>query len=291
MGNDLIQGGDLHLVHHADQHILLLAGVHPPGGDQGGGMTQMGDDLTGDFLGVLGDNLKADGLPAAAHGPLHHRGGGEAVDDAQNHRLHLEVIYEIAAHSHDDIEDENQAVDALLGVLHMDQGCHKIRSAGVSPGLGQDRHNKAHDDTCCQRPQNGAGAVVRGIGEGRKIHMVQNQKSQRKGDHIHHAPQSNGLAHFEIHQHSQRNIDDQAEVAHPKAGEMLHHGADTVETRGGKLVGKHKQLIVHRTQQCSCRNGEIGQNFSQGTHRNSPEEEGIFPGNYFSGIVLGISIP
>ena len=64
------KGRGLVFVDHADQHIGLMARIHALGGDQGGGMVQLFDDLVGDFLGMVRDDLEADGLPAGFHQPV-----------------------------------------------------------------------------------------------------------------------------------------------------------------------------------------------------------------------------
>ena len=56
---DIGNGSCLGLVHHADEHIGLLAGVHAYRGDQCGGMAGSGNDITGDFQREIRKNFKA----------------------------------------------------------------------------------------------------------------------------------------------------------------------------------------------------------------------------------------
>ena len=83
--------------------------------------------------------------------------------------------------------------------------------------------------------------------------MVQYQQTQREHAHIDHAPQSDGLTDLDVAPDGQGDIDQQGEVSHTDAEDMLDHGADTVEARGGELVGEHEKLVIHR-----CHQGDAG---------------------------------
>ena len=96
--------------------------------------------------------------------------------------------------------------------------------------------------------------------------MVEQQQTQREGHHIHHAPQGDGLADLEIAPDCQRNVDQQAQVAHTDAEKVLDHGADTVDAGGGKLIGKYEQFIVHGGYQRHHGNDQIGPNFFHCLH-------------------------
>lgn len=254
-------GGDLGLVHHADQHIGLPAGVHALGRDQGCGVLDLADDLVGDFLGVIRDDFEADSLPAALDPAFHQGGSGEAVKDAHDDRLHLIAVDEVAGDGDNDIHNKRQTVDALLGMLHMDQGRYEIRAAGIGTGPGQNGAVKAMDNAGHQGAQDLTGAVGGGIGEHGKIHMVQNDQTQRKCYHIDHAPKSNGLRALEVAHGSQRHIDQQAQGTHIDAEDMLDDGADAVDTGGSKLIGKDKQLIIQGSDQADTGNNKVSPNF------------------------------
>ena len=142
----------------------------------------------------------------------------------------------------------------------MNDGCHKIRTAGVGAGLDQNGIEKAHDDAGRQRSQNPAGAVFRGIGKGGKIHPVQHQKTQGENHDIHHASHRQGPADLEEYQNRQGDIDHQAEIAHADTADILDHGADAVDPRRSELVGKHEKLIVESRQHCRESNDKIGPN-------------------------------
>ena len=103
-----------------------------------------------------------------------------------------------------------------------------------------------------------AGAVGGGVGKGRQIHLVKNQQPHGEYHHIDHAPGGNGLAYLKINDQRQRDIDQQAQIAHADAADVLDHGADAVEPRGGEGVWKHEQLIVQRRQQSHRGDDKIG---------------------------------
>ncbi len=92
----------------------------------------------------------------------------------------------------------------------VDDGGDEVRAAGVGAGLDQNGVDIALDDTGHQGPQNFAGSVFRGIGEGAHVHVVQNQQGEREGDDIDHAPERQGLADLQIAPQGQRHVDDQA---------------------------------------------------------------------------------
>ena len=91
----------------------------------------------------------------------------------------------------------------------MDDGGDKIRTAGIGAGLHQNRVDITLDHTGHQRSQNLAGTVFGGIGKHGKIHIFQQDQTQRKCHNINHTSKSNGFAALEVAQDSQRNIDQQ----------------------------------------------------------------------------------
>ena len=139
----------------------------------------------------------------------------------------------------------------------MDNGGNEIRAAGIGAGLDENGIYKALDDARDHGAENLAGAVFRDVGEGGQIHLVQDQQTQREGDHIDHAADGHGFADLNIAPDCQRNIDQQAQIAHADAGDILNHGTDTVETGGGKLVGEDEQLVIDRRQQRNEGNDKI----------------------------------
>ena len=242
------QGSHLAVVHHAHDDVHFLAVVHALGRKHRCRMVELGDDLFGYLLGVVGDDLKAHSAAAIFQKTLRHGGGGEGIEDAQQHRLHLVVIDKIAGDGHHGVHNETQAVDALLRVLAVQDGGHKIRAAGIGAGLHQNGVHIPHDDAGGQRSQNPTGAGLGGIGNGGHIHPVQNQKAHGKHHHIDHAPHGNGLADLTIDDQCQRDIDQQAHIAYADAADLLDNGADAVQSRRGEGIGKDEQFIVQRRQ-------------------------------------------
>ena len=221
----------------------------PFAGMKGRGVVEAVNQLSGNLLGGIGDDLKADGLPAGLHQPVAHRGGHEAIENAQNHRLHLAAIDKVADNGNGGVDGEAHAEKRPVGVMLMDNGGNEIRTAGIGACLDEDGVHKALNDARDHGAENFAGAVFRDVGEGRQVHLVQNQQSQREGDHVDHAADGHGLADLKIAPDCQRDIDKQAQITHADAGDVLDHGTDTVDTGGGELVGENKQLVIDRRQQ------------------------------------------
>ena len=251
------QGGGLGPVHHADQDADLLAQVHAGAGDQGGAVVEPLDDGIGDLLGPLGDDLEADSPADALCHPVRDGGGHEAVKDAQQHRLDLIIVDEIGHKGHSHIQGEYQPENILVGAEFMDDGGDEIRAAGVGPALDQQDVAGAEDDACHQGAQNGAGAVLGVVDEMGHIPAVQHHQGQGIHQHIDHAADGQGLIHLEIDPDRQGDIDDQAQIAHADAADVLDHGAHTVQSRRGKPVGEYEQLVVKRAKHRQRRDHKI----------------------------------
>ena len=258
--HDAGKGSHLGIVDHAHDNADLPPVVHTLGRKHRSGVVELFDDLFAEFLRGIGDDFKPDRAAAVFQEPLRHIGGGEAVENAQQHRLHLVIIDKVAGNGHHGIHSKAQTEHTFFRVFAVNDGCHKIRTAGVGAGLDQNGIEKAHDDAGRQRSQNPAGAVFRGIGKGGKIHPVQHQKTQGENHDIHHASHRQGPADLEEYQNRQGDIDHQAEIAHADTADILDHGADAVDPRRGELVGKHEKLIVESRQHCRESNDKIGPN-------------------------------
>ena len=120
LADDLGKGGDLVLVDDADQDVFLLAGVHAPGGDQGAGVMELGDDGPAQLLRGVGDDLKTDGTAAGLEHVVGDGAGHEAVEDAQDHGLDLIAVDEIADAGHGHIDDEGDIEEVQLRMLDAD---------------------------------------------------------------------------------------------------------------------------------------------------------------------------
>ena len=247
--DDLADQRHLGLVHHAQKHAGIPAGVHTPGWDEGRGVVEAVNQLSGNLLGGIGDDLEADGLPAGLHQPVAHRGGHEGIENAQNHRLHLAAVDKVADDGNGRVDGEAHAEKRVIGAVLVDNGGNEIRTAGIGAGLDEDGVHKALNDARDHGAENFAGAVFRDVGEGGQVHLFQNQQSQRERDHVDHAADGHGLADLKIAPDCQRDIDKQAQITHADAGDVLDHGTDTVDTGGGELVGENKQLVIDRRQQ------------------------------------------
>ena len=252
------KGAYLAVIDHTHNHIHFLAIVHSLCREYRGRMVELGYDFPGDLLGVVGDDFKANGAAAVLQEALRHGGGGKGIEDAQQHRLYLKIIHEVAGNGNHGIHNEAQAVHTLLRVLAVNNGRHEIRAAGIGAGLHENGIHIAHNNTRSQWPQNAAGSVLGGIGNGGQIHLVQNQQSYGEYHHIDHASDGNGFADLKEDQHRQRNIDQQAHIAYADAADILDDGADAVEPRGGKGIWKNEQFIVQCRQHCHGSNDKIG---------------------------------
>lgn len=255
--DDLTDQRHLGLIDHAQKHAGIPAGVHTLGGDEGRGVVKPVDQLPGNLLGKIGNDLKADGLPAGLHQPVAHRCGHEAIENAQYHRLHLAAVDEIAGDGNGRIDREVHAEKRPVRVALMDDGGNKIRTAGIGAGLDENGIHKTVDHARDHGAENFAGAVLRDVGEGGQIHLVQDQQTQRKRDHIDHTADGHRLTDLKIAPDRQRNIDQQAQISHADAGNVLDHGTDTVDAGGGELVGKHEQLVIDGRQQRDEGNDKI----------------------------------
>ena len=259
----------LGLIDHADEHALFLAGVHTLGRDQGGGVTGFADDFLGNFLRMLGNDLETDGFTAGLHQPVNHGRGKISVDDAQNHRLHLVIVDEVTANGDAGIHNEADAVNRPHGIALMYDGGNKIRTAGIGAGLHQNRKHITLNHTRNQGAQDLTGAVGRFVGKAGQIQPLQHDQKKGEGRNIQHAPHRDGLAHLKIGPQSQGDVDQQAQIAHIDAEDMLDHGADTVEACGSEAVAENKKLIAECIEQSQTDDQQIGHGFFakfHGTH-------------------------
>ena len=140
----------------------------------------------------------------------------------------------------------------------MNNGRNEVGTAGVGAGLDENAVAEAHDDARHQGPHNAAGTVFRGVGNGGQIHLVQHQQRHGEHHHIHHAAYGKRLADLHIAPDGKGHIHQQAQVAHTDTGDVLNHGTDAVQPRGGKLIGEDEQLIVQRRQEGDGCNDHIG---------------------------------
>ena len=251
------QHRNLGLVHHAHDDPGVLSGESAGGLEFRGRVMELLDDVLADLVRVVGDDLEAYGAAAVALEPLPHGGGGKAVENAQNHRLHFIIIHEKAGDCNHRVDAKAERKHALARVVFVNNGGNEVRSAGVGAGLDEHAVAEAHDDAGNQGSHDLAGAVFRGVGEGGQVHMVHNQQPQGERDDIQHTPDGHWLAHLDVAPDGQRQVDQQAQIAHTDAGDVLDHGTDTVEPRGCKLVGEDENLIVQRCHQGNNRNHKI----------------------------------
>ena len=124
----------------------------------------------------------------------------------------------------------------------MDQSGDKVDAAGGRAHLDQQRIACAHDDTGHQRPQDLTGGGV--VGKGGQVDFLKDQESGGKNQRIDHGAKGCGAADHQIHHNGQRNIDQQAHIAHGETGQVLDNGANAADARGGKAVGKDKNVIA-----------------------------------------------
>ena len=203
-------------------------------------MAQTGDDGRGELFWILCDDLKPDGTAAGFHGFIRYGAGGEAVDDAQDHRLDLKIVDKIADESHHRVQRECDIKKVQAGLLFADQTGNKVCAAGIGAGMDQLGVNTAVDDTGNQRPQNGAGTGIGGVSEGGNVNVFQNGQGDGEAEYIHHRPKRNGFADFFVYQKSQGQIDQKIQRADLNIEQVLEHGANAVQARRGKFVGENK---------------------------------------------------
>ena len=237
----------------------LLVGVHAPGRHQRGRVVHARDDGLGDFLGAVGDDLAANGTAAAADDAVGHGAGHEAVENAQYDRLHLIAIDEVAASGHHGVNQEDDPEEPHLRVLLVHHRRHEVHAAAVRAAARQHGIARAVDDAGHQRAEDLAGAVGRLIGEAGQIHALKENQRQRKRQHVHHAARRHGSAYLHHRPDGQRDVDEQAHVAHADVEQILNHRADAVQARRRKPIGKHEQLIVQRARQRQADDDQIGQ--------------------------------
>ena len=157
------------------------------------------DNGAGDLFRVIGDDLKPDGTAAVLGQLIRDSAGHKSVENTQNYRFKLIVIDKEGYAGNHHVHQENQPEDTFLRMKFVDDGRYKVRAAAVGTGPDQQGVTAAVDDTGNQRTQDLAGAVFRGIGQSRNIHIVQQHRGYGKGDHIDHAANRQGFAHLKIY--------------------------------------------------------------------------------------------
>ena len=263
------QGGQLGLVDDADQNIGLPAGVQALGGDQCGAVVQILDNSGRDLLGVVGDDLATDGAAAAFAHLVRHGGGHEAIKDAQDHRLDLMIVDKVAGESHQHIDGKDDIEEVQLRTVFVDDGSHKIGAAAAGAGFHQRGVNHAIDQAGAQGAQDLTGAVGGFVSKAGQIQLLQQNQKHGERCHIQHTSNRNRLANLEVSPDSQRNVDDQAQITHIDAKNMLDHSADTVDACGSEAVAENKKLIAECIEQSQTDDQQIGHGFFakfHGTH-------------------------
>ena len=259
--DDVGQLCHLALVDHADEHGDFPAGVQALGGDHGGRMVELLDDLLADLLGVVGDDLEADSGPAGLGHAVGNGGGHVAVENAQQHGLDLVVIDEVAGQGHGDIQGEDDVEHVGLGTVLVDQSRHEVRAAGIGAAAHQHGVACAEDDTAHQGAQDGGGAVFRVVGDAGQVHLFQHHQHDTEDADIEHGAHGQALADLQIHHDGQGDVDEQGHVADADAGDVLDHGADAVQARRGELVREDEQMIIQRRDHGHGTDDHIGQRF------------------------------
>lgn len=146
LADDFRKDTDLGFIDDADQNVGFVTGIHALGRNQGGTVMQTGDDGIGKLLGIIGDDLEADGASAVFDHLIRNSAGHEAVKDTQNHGLDLITVDKIADARNHDIHAEDHIEEIQLRMLFPDQGGDEIDAAGVGAGLGQGGVDRAADD-------------------------------------------------------------------------------------------------------------------------------------------------
>lgn len=239
---------NLGVVDHAQQDAGLMAGIHTLGRHQGGTVVQVLNDVIGDFFGIIRDDLTVNGTAERFDDPVGDGAGHEGVENAENDRFQLIVIDEVAAEGNDNVDGEADPEKAHFGVRTVNQSRHKVHTAGGGAAPHQKRIGGTVDNTGNQRTEDLAGAVGRLIIEVGQVELIQEQQTQREGHHIDHTAAGHGTTDLPQNDQSQRDVDEQTQIADADAGYILNHGADAVETGRCKVVRKDKQLIVEGTE-------------------------------------------
>ena len=268
--NDGGQGRGLGFVDHTDEDGSLPPQIHALAGHQRGAVVQLMDDGIADALGIVRHDLEADGASAGFGQLIGDGAGGEAVHNAQKHRLNLEIIHKVGDQRHRRVQAEQNIEEVHIGAFFVNDGGDKIGAAGVGAGPDEQGVAAAVNDAGHQRAEDGAGAVFRGVGKIGKIHIFQHHKADGEYHHIHHAAHGHRAADLAVNPDGQGDVDQQAHVAHADACQILYHGTQSVDTGGRKPVGENKQVVIDRADHRDPRDAKIGQRLFHAIHEPPP---------------------
>lgn len=166
---------NLMLVDNADEHAFCPVGIAADGGQNGYAMAQFAQETVGHFFGVRGNDFGANGLLARFEHIVAHTRGDKAIDDAQNDRLDIEVVYEIGQHGDSRVQRENDVDERIFGALFVDVGRDEIGAAGAAAAADGHAVNRAVDYARNDGGEQRALAVARMIDKSRQIELLQKQ--------------------------------------------------------------------------------------------------------------------
>ena len=106
--NDVFKFHQLPLVDHAQENGGGSSRVHPLALHTGGAVAQAVNQLLGNFIGLLGDDLKLDGGLSAAQNAIGYVAAEEAVQDAQDDGLDLVTIDKVGDTCHHAVHQEGE---------------------------------------------------------------------------------------------------------------------------------------------------------------------------------------
>ena len=90
-----------------------------------------------------------------------------------------------------------------------------------------------------------------------KPQLLQEQKDERIGQAKDERPLGEGAIDEKIGHGTQRHVDDERHITDAKAGLVLHHRGNTVESRGRKPVVDDEQLVVEGHQDRHQHNAKV----------------------------------
>ena len=244
--HDLLKIVKLMLVDNADQNRLFIPGISADGIQLGAAVAELLGDLLDKFILVGGDNSEFICRFGGFQQLISHKGGDEAVEDAQRHRLVIERILGIDDHRgncHDAVENKGHGKEVGVGADFVDIPGDHIGAAGGGVISEANAVNHAADHAAEDHRVNGIVSLGVVLYEG-KPGILQSQKGKRIGNGKQQSLHRKLLLYQKIGGNGQGNIDEQGHITDAEAGFILDHCGDTVEASRGEIVGYDKNEVV-----------------------------------------------
>ena len=233
---------------NADEQRLVRMREAADGRDLRDTVLHMLEQLGGKLLRLIRDDLEFHGLLEALDHRIADMAGQEAVDQAENDRLDLEIIDEVGQGRDDGIDGKHDPDDVHLRADMVDERRQQVRAAGAGVAAHDHAIAEAADDAARDRRKDRARAGSRMVLKRREVDIIQRQQHDGKHDCKRRGQHGIAVVYDIIRQQDERDVDEDRHIADLKMEHMLDDGRDARQAGRRELVGEHEDVVAQGKQ-------------------------------------------